>query len=186
MNLVITVHRDELAKAIHDFLPMRLTLGALDEDKDRIWFEIEEVETMSFLPGHGLALTCRAEVHYPLVIGPSTFTVTHLSLTVVPAIVKSPEGDVLAFRMEVGAIDVAYLPAFIDRMVAAEINESLVKYATTIAWNFSHTLTRHMALPMRLTRVDSVAMASERGDVAVTGDSIILTLVVSFVFGHED
>lgn len=184
MNLVITVHRDELAKAIHDFLPMRLTLGDQEGD-DPTWFEIEAVETMTFLPGHGLGLTCRAQVHYPIPVLPSTFTVNHLSLEVVPAIDPSPEGAVLAFRVSVAAIDVAYLPGFVDRMVAGEINDALTRNAATIAWNFTRALTRRIQLPARLTRVRSVDMAAQRGDVGVTGDSLVLTLVADFAFHHD-
>jgi hypothetical protein len=184
MNLVLTMHRDELGPLIHDFLPMRLTLGK-HGDEEPAWFEIDTIETMTFLPGHGLRLTFPARVHYPMPLLPSDFTLQRVSLEVVPTMVPSAEGQVLAFRMEVAALDVQYLPGFVDRLVADKISRTLMENATTIAWNFSRTLTRHFRLPQRFSRVRGVEMVSERGDVVVTGDSIIVTLVASLSFLHE-
>ncbi len=185
MELTLNLHHDELTRLLQDFLPMRLMLGKLEEAQDLAWIEIEDLETVAFRPGYGLALTCAAKIHYPLPILPDDFTVQHVQLEMVPKIEEGPEGTVLAFRLLVDALDIEYVPGFVDRVIADKINQALTNNATTIAWNFTKTLTRVIELPPRLALVHAVELSAPQGAVHVAADGIVLRLSVQLGFHHR-
>ena len=183
MDFAITLHRDELIRAIRDFLPMRLLLGSLEGDDDLAWVEIDAIETATFVPRSGLRATCAARIHYPLAIVPD-FTVQHVSLAMTPAVVAGPDGPLLAFKLDVDELDIKYLPEFVDRSVARRINEALIEHATSIAWNFSKTLTGIVHLPQRLEMVRTLELGAPEGRVEVTETGIVIRLSVDVSFHH--
>ena len=184
MDLAITLHRDELVQAMADFLPMRLLLGKLEGIDDPAWVQIDAIETATFVPCRGLRLSCAARIHYPLPVVPDDFAVQHATLEMVPAIAPGPGGAVLAFRLDVGDFELKYLPEVVDRTVARKINEALCEHATSIAWDFTKTLTRMVQLPERLRIVRTLELRAPRGEVQVTEDSIVLQLSVDVSFHH--
>ena len=184
MDFAITLHRDELIRALRDFLPMRLLLGTLEGADDLAWVQIDAIETATFVPRRGLRMTCAALFHYPLPIVPDDFTVKHVSLEMIPAVVAGPDGPVLAFQLDVDELDIKYMPEFVDRSVAKRINAALIKYATTIAWNFSKTLTGIVNLPQRLEMVRTLELGAPEGRVEVTEDGIVIGLSVGVSFHH--
>lgn len=184
MDFAITLHRDELMRALRDFLPMRLLLGSLEGDDDLAWVEIDAIETATFEPRSGLRATSAARIHYPLLLVPD-FTVQHVSLAMTPAVVAGPDGPLLAFKLDVDELDIKYLPEFVDRSVARRINEALVEHATSIAWNFSKTLAGIVHLPQRLEMVRTLELGAPEGRVEVTETSIVITLSVDVSFHHE-
>jgi len=184
MDLALTVHRSEMIQAIQGFLPMRLYVGKLEGSDDAAWVQIDAVETTSFVPHHGLRLSCAASIHYPLPLLPDDFTVQHASMEMVPAIVDSPNGPVLAFKLSLGDFDLKYLPNFVDRSVAKRINDALRENATSIAWDFSSTLSRIVELPERLRLVRTMELEVQRSDVQVTEEAIVLELSVDACFHH--
>jgi len=185
MDLTLNLHHDELGQLLQDFLPMRLMLGKLDDVGELAWIEIDNLETVTFRSGYGIAITCAARVHYPLPILPDDFTVSHVQLEMVPQIEEGPEGTVLAFRLMIGALDIEYIPGFVDRVIVDKINQTLTNKATTIAWNFTRTLTRIVELPPRLAIVHAVELANPQGAVHVSGDGIVVRLSIELGFHHR-
>lgn len=186
MDMTITLHRDELLRAIRDFLPMRLKIGNLETNDDPPWIHIDEVEEAEFLPGRGVRVSCAARIHFPLPLLPDDFTVQHAVLEMVPAIVEGPEGPVLAFRLDVPDIDVKYVPEFVDRAVLKRVNAALIEHASSIAWKFGKTLSRVISLPIRLQIVRAVALSAPSGSVEVTADGIFLRLSCDVSFRHAE
>jgi hypothetical protein len=185
MDMTITLHRDELTRAIRDFLPMRLKIGNIATNDDPPWIHIDEVEDAEFIPGHGVRVRCAARIHFPMPLLPDDFTVQHAVLEMVPAIVVGPDGPVLAFRLDVPDIDLKYVPEFVDRAVLKRLNAALVEHASAIAWKFGKTLTRVISLPIRLQIVRAVALSGPSGSVEVTADGILLRLTCDVSFQHE-
>ena len=184
MDLTLNLHRDELTRMLQDFLPMRLMLGKLEPQEDVTWIEIDTFDTVTFLPGYGVAATCAARIHYPLPLLPDDFTVQHVLIEMVPKIEESPEGTVLAFRLVIGELDIDYLPAFVDRVIADKINSLLHTNATTIAWNFTKSLTRTIEFPPRLALVHAIELSAPQGAVHVAADGIAVKLWVEVGFHH--
>ena len=89
-----------------------------------------------------------------------------------------------AFQLDVDELDIKYMPEFVDRSVAKRINAALIKYATTIAWNFSKTLTGIVNLPQRLEMVRTLELGAPEGRVEVTEDGIVIGLSVGVSFHH--
>ena len=185
MELAITAHRDELIQALGDFVPVRIVLASAEGTDDPRWVQVDALEEVTFLPGSGLRATCSARVHYPLPILPDDFTVKHVSLEVVPAIIAGPNGAVLAFTLRVGELDIKHLPDFVDRAVAKQINDGLRENATSIAWDFEKTLHRTVRLTERLGLVRALLLGVPRGSVEVTADGIVLRLALHVSFEHE-
>lgn len=210
MELTLTLHRDELTQALRDFLPMRLTLGKREATDDPAWVQVDALDSVSFLPGHGIALTCAAHLHYPLPVLPDNFTVQHVSLRMIPQIMgyslpdESPlaivegrlvddepsvivegQGDaVLAFTLAVDELEIKYLPEFVDQLVADKINAALRDHATTIAWDYSRLLRRVVNLPQRFGLVRAIELISPQGQVQVTDDAIVVTIALDVCFHH--
>ncbi len=186
MDLTIAVHRDELEQALREFLPMRLTLGTLDVDADPDWIEIDRLETVTFLPGRGVTLTCAARVHHPLPILPDDYTVEHVALTMTPRIADGANGPVLAFALEIDELDMRLLPEFVDRVLVKRVNAALLERLSTIAWNFTGTLHKDVRLPRRFGLVTAVVLGPPQGEVEVTDEAIVLRLSLGVTFDHED
>jgi hypothetical protein len=185
MELAITIHGDELTRAIVAFLPMRLHFGGADDTDDPPWLQIDAIETARFVPHRGLRVRCAARVHYPLLVLPDDFTVEHAAIEMLPEIVAGPNGPLLAFKLAVAELDVAYFPEFVDRAVAKRINEALRDHTTTVAWDFTHTLSRMVRLPDRLQMVRRLECKSSHGEVRVTEDAIALRVSVGVSFHHD-
>ena len=185
MDIAITLHRNDLIRAIREFLPMRLLIGNLDENDDPAWIEIDEPESVTFVPGVGLRLGCAAQVHYPIAILPDDFTVQHATLQMVPKILTGPDGPILAFTLDLEDVNFESLPKFVDRAVVKRVNAAFVDHVESIAWNFSKTLTRMVQLPRRLERVRVLELGEPQGEVTVTADGILLQLSLDATFHHD-
>lgn len=184
MYIAFTIHRDDLTRALQDFLPMRLLIGKLAETTDPPWVQIDALEGTDFVPGRGVRVTCAAKIHFPLPLLPDDFTVQNAVFEMAPAILSGPDGPVLAFTLALQDLDLANLPAFVDRAVLKRVNALLIEYASTIAWNFSKTLTRTAQLPKRLHLVHRVTLSGPSGVVTVTEESIVAQLAVDVSFQH--
>lgn len=184
MDIAITLHRDDLTRAIRDFLPMRLLIGSLAENDDPPWVQINRVEEAEFMPGHGLRVDCGARIHFPLSVLPDDFSVQHVVFEMVPAILAGPNGPVLAFQLHVHDFELKYLPEFVDRAVLKRLNAALVEHASAIAWNFGKALTRLITLPVRLQIVRTLELSAPAGSVEVTADCIVLRLAFDVSFQH--
>ncbi len=185
MEIAITLHRDELARAVRDFLPMRLQIGNFAETDDPAWVQIDAIEEVEFMPGRGVRVRCAARVHFPLPILPDDFTVQHTVFEIVPAILAGPDGPVLAFQLDVQDLELKYLPEFVDRAVLKRLNAALVEHAGAIAWNFGKRLGRIIALPVRVQLVRTLALSAPSGAIEVTTDRILVRLSLEVAFQHE-
>jgi len=184
VEIVLTLGREELMTALNEVLPMRLMLGKLEGTDSPAWILIEQFASKTYVVGLGLRVTCAARVHYPIPILPDYFDVTHVALQLVPEIVATDDGAILAFTLSVTDFDLKSIPAFVDRIIASRINSALRSRATSIAWDFRKLLDRIIPLPHHLELLRGVTLTSPRGEVSVGALGIVLGLTADVGFQH--
>lgn len=182
MQLTLVVTELELRQVLVDILPLRLTFGS---DEDPPWLRIDTVESLELLPRRGLRMVGPARVHYPLPLLSGDFTIEHVVLEMVPAIVSGDAGPVLAFKLDVVDFEVKYLPAFVDERIARKINAELCEHVAKIAWDFSKSLTRTIDLHERLSLVRQVTLGPPGCEVEVGEDFIALRIGLPISFAHD-
>lgn len=175
----LAIAHEDLATILRAAFPMRAMID------DNAWLQIDELEDVAYLGAEGIRIVFSAKIHYPLPILPDRFTIEHASVTVKPTIATGDNGFVLAFHCQLGAFDLKYIPDFIDGMIAKKINEVFEEKLSDIAWNFTDTLTRQIALPEKIALLEAIRMGPPKGRVEFAERGLIIRIALPLGFMHR-
>jgi hypothetical protein len=123
-------------------------------------------------------MTITTEIHWPVLGIQIPVSIRSATLEVRPQIVENEGGDTLTFKIHLDAVDIAILPALVDRRIVDLVNKELVAKHVELAWSFTRTLSHLFALPEALSSVGALDLCAASGCVKITGEAI--ALAVSF------
>lgn len=164
--------REDVEEVAERFAPLRLRLrkgGSL---------VLLAPRDVSLLPEEGIALTCDATLHWPLLGIDVPISLRGVLTRVVPTIEQRANGATLVVRMRIDHAGVAILPALFDHAIAEQINRELRRKHVELAWTFVETLSHAFALPAGLASAEAFSIRAIAGKVNVT--QAALGLAVDF------
>jgi hypothetical protein len=162
--------RDDLRDVAERFSPLKILLGVSGN------MLLVAPRDISLVPGKGIALTCDATVHWPVLGLDVPVSMHGLLVNVLPTIEARRAGPHLVFRLEIDHTGVALLPSFFDHTVTARINQELEKKQVELAWNFSDTLSHVFSLPPSIASAAAIGLRATAGRVKVTESALGLAV----------
>lgn len=171
MWLEAILTRDDLEKAIRDFVPFKIRLGDDGE------LAIDEPSEVALVVDLGLRVACKAQIRWPVLGIAVPITLDKVTLLVTPVITERDGRDALAFRIQIEHVDVGMLAGLMDRSVTAMINKELATH-DELSWRFAQTLSVTAKLPPVLKDLASLDLAVAWGKVKITAEALVF--VVSF------
>lgn len=139
---------------------------------------IHEPSDLTLVAGTGLRFVCKAKLQWKVLGLGVPVTLNSLTVMILPAIAKRPDGDVLVFRLRIEHADLAGIPAMVDSHITDKVNAALAKDSAELVWRFVETLSHEFALPTSLAPVEAIELGVTYGEVNVTAEA--LTLAVSY------
>lgn len=162
--------RDDLRDLAERFSPLKILLG---ESGSLLLIAPRDV---SLIPEKGIALTCDATVHWPVLGLDVPVSMQGLLVNVLPTIEVRRTGGHLVFRLQIDHTGVAILPKFFDPTVTARINQELERKHVELAWNFAKTLTHAFSLPPTIASASAIGPRATAGRVKVTEAAVGLAV----------
>jgi hypothetical protein len=173
MLLTAVVTKAELAALIDSFTPLRITI---DDRRGRT--VTLGRPALELVPGHGLRLRGDARIAWDVAGVPLPVTIQAWQLLLVPRIAARGRSRLLAFDPVVEELDLKRVPGFLDDKIADAITDGIAQNRGKLAWDFSRTLSKRLALPARVAPAGVFEIMAVAGGVAVTEND--LTLQVRF------
>jgi hypothetical protein len=165
------VAKDDLAKVVGELCPLRISIGA---DGNLLLSDPREV---ALIPGEGLRMTVTSEIHWPVLGIQIPVSIRSATLLVKPEIVEAPQGPNLTFRLQLDDVDIAILPALVDRGIVELVNKELAAKHVELAWGFTSTLSHVFELPQALASVRALDLRATSGRVKVTHEALALAVL---------
>ncbi len=163
--------RDDLAKAVQEFCPLRINIG---RDGSVLLLEPRDIELVADV---GLRMTVTTEIHWPVLGIQVPVSVRAATLEVRPEIVQNAGGDTLSFKLRLDAVDIAVLPAFVDWGIVDLVNEQLQAKHVELSWRFAETLSHTFDLPEALASARALDLRAASGRVKVTSEALALAVL---------
>jgi hypothetical protein len=165
------IAKEDLAKVIDDLCPLRIKIG---EDGSVLLSDPRDVALVS---GVGLRMTVTLEIHWPVLGVQIPVSVRSATLEVQPEVLQTPQGSTLTFKLHLDDVDIAILPALIDRGIVDLVNKELAAKHVELAWAFIQTLSHVFELPDALASVRALDLRATGGRVKVTSEALALAVL---------
>jgi len=164
--------RDDLAKTVNDFCPLKIRLG---ESGTLLMAGPRDI---TLIPDVGLRMSVSLEIHWPILGVELPLSIRSATLEVRPEILKKPGADQLTLKLHLDDVDISILPAFIDRGIVERVNKELEARHVDLSWAFTETLSHVFDLPDALASARALDLCASWGSVKITDEALVL--VVSF------
>lgn len=176
MHLRALLTPDDLTRFLAELTPVRFEF-APEEERER-YLVLEPPTSVTLVPDAGLRVETSAWIRWSLSVFTVPIALPQVTVLLRPSIEKSPALDCgcLAFRVEVESMDVANLPAFLDKALMQKVNDELAHHP--LAWDFGKTLSHTFALGKNLPPVDAIALQVDSGEVHVGEDGMSLAVSI--------
>jgi len=171
MKLTATLTTEELRGLAQSLIPLRVDLRAEPDDDPR-WLDVDELYEAQMIADQGLSLAARAIVRWPERALFDEFRTQRVELLLVPRLEPSPEGVALAVHVRFGALDVAWVPDFVEQAVVDAINARLAKSGAELRWNMSGTLTFGFDEPGEQSNIERICFGLPNATLTVTADGV--------------
>lgn len=166
--------KDDLSLVIAELCPVTLALG--DGAPGEQYLTLLNPTDVSLVPERGLRVTCEAEVRWP-VLGVEV-PVRVASITLLLSVVLTPDlgEEVLAFKPELEAMDLSWVPSVVDAAIVEKINQELSRKQVELTWHFTKTLSHLFALPRLLSPVNALDVRVAWGKVRVSEEAMVMAV----------
>ncbi|HVH99450.1 MAG TPA: hypothetical protein VM869_12080 [Enhygromyxa sp.] len=171
MKLTATLTTEELRGLAQSLIPLRVDLRAEPDDDPR-WLDVDELFEAQMIADQGLSLAARAIVRWPERALFDEFRTQRVELLLVPRLEPSPEGVALAVHLRFGALDVAWMPDFVEQAVVDAINARLAQSSAELRWNMSGTLTFAFDEPGEQSNIERICFGLPNAAPTVTADGV--------------
>ncbi len=172
----------ELQSLAHSLLPLRIDLRG-DDDNPR-WLDIEAPLDARMIPDLGFSLAVRATVHWPKRALFDEFRVERVEVRLEPRLETSEEGIALVIALEVGAIDVAWVPNFVDEAIVNAINKRLEEAGVELRWEFSGSLSVAFDEPGEHNNIERVTLDLQTAKLDIHADGVQLEAPLTIEVQH--
>jgi hypothetical protein len=172
MWMQATLSTEDLTRALESLCPARIDLA------DDRWIDLARPRSVTLIPDLGLRVLFEARVRWSLIGIDVPVTVNEVELLLAPKVVPKGDSSVIAFEMQVGALDLKFVPAPIDGTVADRINAALVEARPSMVWDFRKTLDFTFELPAALSPAEKARLHAKWAEMKVTAEAV--SLAVSF------
>jgi hypothetical protein len=162
--------KEDLQDVVARFAPLKILLG------DNGSLLLVSPSDVSLVADKGIAVTCDATIHWPILGFDVPVAMHGLLVHIVPVVEERPDGATLVFRLEIDHAGVAMLPSFFDHTVTTRVNQELEKKHVELAWNFQDTLSHVFGLPGSLASASAFAIRATAGRVKATEKALGLAV----------
>jgi hypothetical protein len=171
VKLSAVVTRDDLAKLVSDFTPLRIAFGRGGRS-----ISFGRPEALELVPGHGLRVRGSAKLVWDFAGLPLPVALRVWQVLLVPSVALRDGLWSIALDPVLEQLDVRSVPGFVDGRIATAINEGLASQRQKLAWKFGKTLTVRLALPARVSPASRFELSPSGGEVEVTNDELRFTV----------
>jgi hypothetical protein len=175
MLLQALLPRTDVDQLLSDLLPLRVLLGKDASDRTLL---LRDPSAVAFVAGHGIALSCKADVRWSLLGVGVPIYLRALTVMLVPRITERASLPALVFDVAIEHADLAGVPAVVDSRLVGWVNQALEQHQVELSWSFGKTLSHQFALPAMLDSLRSFDLAVGRSQVDVLQDALRLELEV--------
>jgi hypothetical protein len=173
MQLTATLTTEELRSLAQSLIPLRADLRA-DPNDDPRWLDVDELFEAQMIPNQGLSLAARAAIRWPARALLDEFRVQRVDVLLEPRLEPSEQGVALAVAVRFGALDVAWVPEFVEAAVVGAINTRLEKAGAELRWNLSGTLTFGFDEPGEQSNIERVCFGLPNATLEITREGLHL------------
>ncbi|HLT40816.1 MAG TPA: hypothetical protein VK034_31280, partial [Enhygromyxa sp.] len=138
MKLTATLTTDELRSLAQSLIPLRADLRDEPDDAPR-WLDVDELLEARMDPDRGFSLVARAAIRWPQRALFDEFRIERIELMLTPRLAPSEQGVALVVEVRFGALDVNWVPEFVEEAVVNAINARLEQAGVELRWNLSGT-----------------------------------------------
>lgn len=182
MRLSATLTNEELRTLAHSVLPLRIDLRK--DDDDPRWLDIEEPLEAKLIPDVGFSLATRAVVRWPERALFDEFRVERVEVRIEPHLEPEGEGVALVVDLQIGALDVAWVPNFVSEAVINAINARLEESGVQLRWNFSGTLSVAFDQPGEHSNIERVSLNLRTAKLDINADTVHLAAPMTIDVQH--
>jgi hypothetical protein len=172
MWLEAVLAREDLESLISELMPLTIRLGHDGEHH----IQLSDARDVSLVAATGLRVTCRAGAHWPVLGIDIPVRIETLTAIMKPVVIRTEQGDTLAFTLEIEQADVTGVPSLVERSVIGTLNHELAQRQVELSWNFASTLSHMFQLPSSLQQVDQLDLQVRWGKVRVTEEAMVLAV----------
>jgi hypothetical protein len=173
MQLTAVLPRADLDELLNDLLPLKVLLGADRDDRTLLLYDPSSV---SFVAGHGIGLSCKADIRWSVLGITVPIQLRALTVMLVPRVSQRDGVPALVLDLALEHVDLAGVPAALEGRLVDLINQALQARQVELAWGFGKTLSHAFALPAMLESVSSFNLGVGESSVDVLADALRLDI----------
>ena len=144
MLLSATLTTEELGHLLRSMIPLRIDLS--QPGSASRWLDVVELLDSS-IEGESLCVAARCRILWPDRTLLDTIEIRQVALVVTPSLVVTDAGVGLGIELRCRALDVRWVPDFVDRRIVDAINERIDEAKLELVWDLSKTLTFDVVEP---------------------------------------
>lgn len=183
MRLSATLSTAELRTLAHSLLPLRIDLREDPGDEPR-WLDIDEPLDAKMIPNVGFSMTTSAVVRWPERALFDEFRVERVEVRIEPRLEQEGDGVALVVELQIGALDIAWVPNFVDNAIIEAINSRLEEAGAELRWNFSGTLSVAFEEPGEHSNIERVSLNLRTAKLDIDADSVHLAAPMTIEVQH--
>jgi hypothetical protein len=138
MKLNASLSETELLELARSLIPLRVDLS--DPEGPRRSLDLTALIDARLIAGEGLMLAVRAKLTWPDRTLLKQITIERVDVLVEPRLAPTPSGVGLVIELRCRALDLRWVPAFLDHRLVKLVNERLVAAQVRSVWDLSQTL----------------------------------------------
>jgi hypothetical protein len=173
MQLTAVLPRADLDLLLNDVFPLKVLLGA---DRDDRTLLLRDPSSVNFVPGHGIALSCKADIRWTVLGLSVPIHLRALTVMLVPRLSQRDGVPALVLDLGLEHVDLAGVPAVVDTRLVELINQALEARQVELCWRFGKTLSHAFALPAMLESLSSFNLGVGDSSVEVLADALRLDI----------
>jgi hypothetical protein len=174
VEIDVSLGHDEVTALLAEAAPLRIHLGAADED--RRFVELEPPSEVIFVAGQGVRIITHGRVRHELAGVGLPFDLRRAQLMIAPVVTLGPHGLRLDFPFRVEEADLENVPGLVETVVISKVNQALNPETPHLYWELARGLTRSVPLPERLEPLDRFLTTARSAQLTVTHEALILRL----------
>lgn len=173
MRLEARFSTADLQNALFQVTPLKVSL---DRDSPQRRLEIQAPSEVALIGGIGLRIVTEAQLQWDVIGVRLPVTLRRVGIVLAPYIARAGGQEILAFGLRLEDADLSAIPAFLQDVLVARVNEALERPEARIAWRFMETLDFRFDLPDLIQPRFNVRLYARSAELEVQDDSLRLSV----------
>ena len=173
MHLEARFSTADLQNALFQVTPLKVSL---DRDSPQRRLAIEPPSEIALIAGVGLKIVSEVQLQWDVIGVRLPVTLRRVVIVLSPYIARAGGQEILAFGLRVEDADLSAIPAFLEEVLVARVNEALERPENRIEWRFMETLDFRFDVPDVIQPRFNVRLYARSAEVEVLHDALRLSV----------